>query len=100
MFDKQIQLLQRQKTLDKYNQEKYTITKRAIFAEEKEITRYEYYHAKKSNTKLACKFIIHILEFQQERQLEYNGKIYEIVRTYKLNERYIEITCEESETQP
>lgn len=59
------------------------------------VTRGEFYEAYKAGVKLALTVEIHEGDYNAERLLEYDGKRYQIIRTYPSGYGTLECTCAE-----
>ncbi len=70
-----------------------TPAKRQTFAEEKSIRQSEHYQAGANGLKLEKTFIIWILEYNQESELEHEGITYSIERTFKKDRKEMELIC-------
>lgn len=81
--------------------------KRKILCKVADIGQYEFYNAKVSDLKPEIKFIIHEFEYEGEKEVEFEGERYEVLRTYRkkyrigekksgniLEAEEIELTCE------
>lgn len=65
-----------------------------IFASKKSIRQSEFYQAAATGLKPELTFVIRTIEYNDEPQLEFNGKTYNIIRTYeKENDDFIELVC-------
>jgi SPP1 family predicted phage head-tail adaptor len=68
-------------------------TKREVFANIKSIGQSEFYQAQAVGLKPEIKFVIADYEdYQNEKLLEYDGKEYQVMRTYRDGTK-LEITC-------
>lgn len=61
---------------------------------EKDVSRSEFYSAARSGLKLSKIFIINKFEYGDEELCKFNGENYKIIKTYDVEEEYIELTCE------
>ncbi|MFD2442930.1 phage head closure protein [Bacillus sp. CGMCC 1.16607] len=75
------------------NQIEKTAEKRQTFAEKKSVRQSEYYQAAVSGLKPEIVFLVWTLEYQGESKLEYEGKVYSIIRTFEKN-GFTELVCE------
>lgn len=71
-----------------------TQTKRPAFAEKKSIKQSEFYQAQSTGLRPEIAFVVWTREYNQDPKLEYNGKIYDIIRTYEPNSEDTELTCQ------
>lgn len=97
MFNDEMILLSEEIVLDEYNQEEKIVTETKILCCKKSVTRSEFYLAKNADIKIDIVFIVNKFEFQNEKKLVYDGKTYEIVKTYELENELLELTCSECE---
>lgn len=79
-----------QKTLQ---ERKVEITK-TIFASLNSIGYREFYESKRNDFDLSFKVIVSTAEYSKERYLIHNQQKYVIVRTYKIDDDFVELTCE------
>ncbi|WP_425453320.1 phage head closure protein [Cohnella lupini] len=70
--------------------------KRAVFADEKSVRQSESYQAAAVGLKAEVMFVIWPNEYEGETDLEFNGKLYSVIRTFKRDVRDLEIICIES----
>jgi SPP1 family predicted phage head-tail adaptor len=64
-----------------------------IFANKKSVRSSEFYLASQSGYTLDLMFEIRSIDYESESHLEFNGKRYEIIRTYDKGE-IIELVCQ------
>lgn len=69
-------------------------TKRLAFAEKKSIKQGEFYQAQATGLRPELTFVVWTREYANEGKLEYNGKAYNIIRTYEPNSEDTELTCQ------
>lgn len=72
-------------------------TKEEVYCGVKSATRTEFYNAMKNGIRIAYVFVLAYDDYNDQRQLEYNGKRYQIERVYRTSEYYIELSCSEVE---
>ena len=72
-------------------------TKEEVFCGVKSATLTEFYNAMKNGIRIAYVFVLSYDDYNDQRQLEYNGKRYQIERVYRTSEYYIELSCSEVE---
>jgi len=65
-----------------------------IFADKKSIKQSEFYQASAVGLKPELTFIIRTIDYENEPMLEYNSKIYNIIRTYEKEDEFIELICQ------
>ncbi|MBT2722312.1 phage head closure protein [Bacillus sp. ISL-46] len=66
---------------------------RQIFANKKSISQSEFYQAASTGLKPEIKFEVRSSEYLDEPKLLFNGKEYEILRTFDKNGEIIELIC-------
>jgi SPP1 family predicted phage head-tail adaptor len=64
-----------------------------IFANKKSVRSSEFYQASQSGYTLDLMFEIRSIDYENESHLDFNGKRYEIIRTYDKGE-IIELVCQ------
>ena len=84
---------------DGYKTDIEIITEREVFAEEKSITREEYFKAMRSGVSAVIAFRIYRDEYNGEDALDYNGERYYIYRTYSDSVNDIELMCSRERVQ-
>ncbi|PER85868.1 phage head-tail adapter protein [Bacillus thuringiensis] len=67
---------------------------RQVFCEKKSISQNEFFQAGQSDIKASCVLIVHVLDYQDEREVKYREKEYNIYRTYEREDEKIELYCE------
>lgn len=70
---------------------KTSVSYRSVYANKKSVKRAEFYQAMAAGLKPELVFEMHRMEYMDETRLKYNGKEYEIIRTYEVGEK-IELT--------
>ena len=65
----------------------------SVYAEKKSVRQSEFYAAAKHQTNLTQMFLVRTIDYNGERKLEYNGKIYYVVRTYDKGDEMTELVC-------
>ncbi len=69
-------------------------TNRQVFANKKSIRQSEFYQAQATGLKPELMFEIRYMEYEEEKKIEYNNKLYSVIRTYTKNDETIELICE------
>ena len=105
MFEEEAKLLvvTNEKDADGFAEEKKT-EEYTIYVSEKSITRSEYYNALQSGIQIKLVLETRLEDWEQSAhmvsnrkeyatQLEYDGAVYDIVRTYRSDKSKIEIIC-------
>lgn len=70
-----------------------TLQKRDVFAEVLSITQAEFFAAAQAGIRPEYKFKIWAGEYDGENHVEYNGILYDIYRSYKLEDSRMELYC-------
>jgi SPP1 family predicted phage head-tail adaptor len=70
-----------------------TETSREVFANKKSIRQSEFYQAHAAGLKPTIMFIVRSIDYEDESRLTYEGKAYEIIRSYSKNDELIELIC-------
>ena len=65
-----------------------------VFCDKKSVTRSEFYNASTTGMKPSIVFVVHLYEYNDEVKIEYEGQVYNVIRTYIKNMDEIELTCE------
>lgn len=65
-----------------------------IFAKKKSIHSSEFYQAAAKGLRPELMFEVHDFEYSGEHMLEYNEKLYKIIRTYEKGDGFIELVCQ------
>lgn len=92
MYNQVIKLRSYTETADDYGIPVRTVTDRPVFAGLKSIGQSEFYQAQADGLKPQLKFILSdYLDYQGEKEIEYDSKIYNVLRTYRDGKK-IEIT--------
>lgn len=71
-----------------------TPTSREVFADKQSIRQSEFYQAAATGLRPEIMFVIRTIDYNQESQLQYNNKTYEIIRTYDKGGEFIELVCQ------
>ena len=66
---------------------------RQVYAEKKSIRQTEFYQAAATGLRPELTFVIWTREYGGEKKLKYNGKTYEIIRTFEPDDENIELVC-------
>ena len=92
-FDKVIYLLGVMTEENELGDPIKTVTRRETFAEENSVRQSEHYQAAANGLKLELTFVVWSAEYQNEPQLEYEGTVYVISRTFKRKDERTELIC-------
>lgn len=92
MYNDVITLRSYTESVDEYGLTKRDLYEHTVFAGLKSIGQSEFYQAQADGLKPELKFILSdYLEYQGEKEIEHEGKIYNVLRTYRDGKK-IEIT--------
>lgn len=64
-----------------------------VFADKKSVRSSEFYLAAQADMQVEAVFKLNLLDYEDERLLIHNEKVYSIIRTYEMGD-YIELTCQ------
>lgn len=88
-----ITLIAQTKTVDEYGDLSVTETERDVFAERRSIGMTEFYQAQAVGLQPEITFVLSdYLDYNGERFVKYNGRRYNVLRTYTTEQR-IELVC-------
>ena len=73
---------------------------REVFANKKTATRSEFYTAKQAGDKIALVLEVRGADYQEETLVEYEGRLYEVVRAYTESGETYELNCKEAQEPP
>ncbi|RBP89395.1 SPP1 family predicted phage head-tail adaptor [Cytobacillus firmus] len=68
--------------------------KTTILCDSKSVSRAEFYNAANNGMKPTRIFLIHKFEYDEQQKVEFEGKRYDVIKTYKVNSEEIELTCQ------
>ena len=104
MYNHELTLISYTITKDEIGNPIKTPIRETVLCKVRSIGSTEYYNAQVSNLKPELKFIVHAFEYQNQREVEFEGNKYQVIRTYKgdtvdrsdnaLKDEEIELTCE------
>lgn len=101
MKNEVVTLLKTKDTLDAdgYKTGTEIVSECEVFAEEKSITREEYFKAMQSGVSAEIAFCVYRDEYNGEDALDYKGERYYIYRTYAKDVHDIELMCSKERVQ-
>lgn len=104
MYNHELTLISYTNTKDEIGNPIKTPIREMVLCKVRSIGSTEYYNAQVSNLKPELKFIVHAFEYKNQREVEFEGNKYQVIRTYKgdtvdrsdnaLSGEEIELTCE------
>ena len=71
-------------------------SKREVFVNVKSIGRTEFFMAKQSGVQMKDAFEIRVCDFNDEKQIMYGDRLYNIERTYSKDGEIMELNCSEA----
>lgn len=80
--------------VDSIGQEVGVEIETTILCSLKSITRTEFYAAAQAGIRPSLTFVIHKFEYASEKEVEFEGQRYKVIRTYSENFDELELTCE------
>ncbi|WP_054028131.1 phage head closure protein [Bacillus sp. FJAT-28004] len=92
-FDRVVYLIRTTTTENAIGDPIKTVSRRETFAEENSVRQSEHYQAAANGLKLELTFVVWTAEYQDEPQLEYEGTVYVISRTFKRKDERTELVC-------
>ena len=81
-------------TKNEYKQEVETDTRTEIMALYESVSQNEFYKAGEAGLRPEFRLTTAIIDYNGEKEVEYNGARYGIYRTYEVDKDYIELYCE------
>jgi hypothetical protein len=99
-FDTQINLVEMAETTDSEGFPSLTIiSRKPIFSRRSSIKSNEFYSAAQSGFSLEIMFEVFTLEYDSQKYVEYDSKIYKIIRTYEKS-KITELICQAYAANP
>lgn len=93
MLNDIVTLLCVQKIPDGSGYVKEITTQKQVFAEIKSVGRAEYYAAYQVGISVSIIAVLNAGDYNGEAEVEHEGTKYNVIRTYKTSNDYIELTC-------
>lgn len=93
-YDYELTLIGYETEYDEIGQEINVPVERKILCGVKSIVRNEFYAAAQTGLKPEITFIVHNFEYNGEKEVEFEGQKYRVIRTYLANSEEIELVCE------
>lgn len=69
-------------------------SEREVFADKRSIRQNEFYQAAATGLRPEIMFVIRTIDYLGERKLSFNGKEYNIIRTYDKDNEMTELICQ------
>ena len=95
MYDHELVLIGESYEMDEWGNQVAVETRIPILCQVKSVSRQEFYAAAQSGLKPEIVFVVHAYEYNGERKVEFEGKKYSVVRTYRAGFEEMELVCEE-----
>ena len=70
-----------------------TVVATPVWADKHSITRAEYFSAKSASVLVDIGFFVHAEDYANQKEIEYGGAIYDVVRAYQTGEGVVDLTC-------
>jgi len=93
-------LIREEKTVNDNGYKDINTTRREVFVNKKSATRSEFYTAKQAGDKIALTLEVRGADYNGETLAEYEGRLYEVVRTYTKSGEIYELNCKEAMETP
>ena len=94
MWQNELTLISEAFEFDEIGNQISTEKKKEIFCNVKSVSKNEFYNAAATGLKPSLVFVIHSYEYENEEKAEFEGTIYNVIRTYIVNSEQLELTCE------
>lgn len=91
-----VHLIKVEKTVNENGYKTLVELRRKVFCNKKSATRSEFYAAKQAGDKITLVLEVRGADFQEETQVEFSGKRYEVVRAYTKSGEIFELNCKEA----
>ncbi len=89
-------LIKVEKTVNENGYKLLAESRRKVYCNKKSATRSEFYSAKQAGDKIVLVLEVRGADFQEETQVEFGGKRYEVVRAYTKSGEIFELNCKEA----
>lgn len=93
-YDHELTLISQTYTEDEIGNQVPVEVKIPILCGLKSVTRSEFYNAAANGLKPELIFVVHGYEYKGEKQVEFEGSRYNVIRTYSKDFEELELTCE------
>ena len=93
-YDHELTLIDYTIEYDEIGQQKKIETRTNILCAVKSIGRNEFYAAAQAGLKPEITFVIHGYEYNGEKEVEFEGEKYKVIRTYMKDFEEMELICE------
>lgn len=93
-YDYELVLINQTFTKDEIGNQVPTENRTTILCDKKSAGRNEFYQAATAGLKPEIVFVIHAYEYNGEKVVEFEGKRYNVIRTYQVDFEELELTVE------
>lgn len=93
-YDYDLKLIRQNFIEDEIGNQISSEIKTLVYCAIKSVGRGEFYNAASNGLKPEIIFVIHNYEYNGEKEVQFEGKRYKVIRTYSSNFEEIELTCE------
>ena len=70
-----------------------TVTETAVWADVQSVKRQEFYSALTAGVSADIVFVVNVVDYDGQTEIEYGGKVYKVQRSYQTDIDHIELTC-------
>lgn len=77
-----------------------TVERRRVFVNKRSATRSEFYTARQAGDKIVLVLEVRGADWREESFVEYEGRVYEVVRAYTKSGETFELNCKEAAERP
>ncbi len=93
MLNDRITLRAEEITVNENGYKAYTYTDTEVWARKKSVVRSEFYTAGANGIELSIAFEVNADEYDGQKAVLYDGKQYNVVRTYQIGQGLVELNC-------
>lgn len=94
-FDNELKLIGIKYEQDEWRNKVEVRAEKTVLCNLESVTRNEFYNASVTGYKPELIFVMHAYEYDNEQKVEYEGKEYKVIRTYRRNFEELELICGE-----
>ena len=80
-------------TRDEYGEPINTPIEKEVYADKKSVTRSEFYSALTGGINASIVFVIRSEDYDDQTEVAFNSKPYNVIRTFQKGEGFIELVC-------
>ena len=93
-YDHELILIEQSYQEDEWGNQVPVEARKPVLCNVKSIGRNEFYAAAQTGLKPEITFVIHGYEYNEEKEVEFEGEKYKVIRTYMKDFEEMELTCE------